>query len=157
MAVISKCGDLTDFNSHTILVYLDATGSDPVGQESCRNISNGHLSLSSDYEPETISIQVLPEETFTAPDRIHTDDPKFQCSECPKSFVHKLSLVKHQRIHTVERPFSCSECGKCFSQKSDFVKHPRIHTGKKPFSCSESGKCFTQKPHLVRHQMIHKH
>ncbi|XP_073529669.1 uncharacterized protein [Phyllobates terribilis] len=110
-------------------------------------------------------------------EKIDKDKIPFSCSECGKSFLGEINLVRHQVIHIEEKPwpwlrkkptpvdyprnemgerlFSCSECGKCFTKSAKLTDHLRTHTGEKPFPCSECGKCFRNKSGLVKHQRIH--
>ncbi|XP_077138171.1 uncharacterized protein LOC143804196 isoform X2 [Ranitomeya variabilis] len=110
-------------------------------------------------------------------EKIDKDKIPFSCSECGKSFMGEINLVRHQVIHIEEKPwpwlrkkptsvdyprnelgerlFSCPECGKCFSKSAKLTDHLRTHTGEKPFPCSECGKCFRNKSGLLKHQRIH--
>ncbi|XP_053148292.1 zinc finger protein ZFP2-like [Hemicordylus capensis] len=86
---------------------------------------------------------------------IHTDEKKYACSVCGKSFSHSSRLICHQRIHTGEKPYQCLVCGRRFSQNSQLTSHQRIHTGEKPYQCSVCGKSFCQNSQLTSHQRIH--
>ncbi|XP_061885062.1 zinc finger protein 239-like isoform X2 [Entelurus aequoreus] len=85
----------------------------------------------------------------------HTDNTRWTCPHCDKTFNHRSSLEIHMRTHTGEKPFSCSICGVCFTQNGRLKVHMRIHTGDKPFSCSSCGKGFIQNTDLEVHMRIH--
>ncbi|XP_069511446.1 zinc finger protein 1 homolog isoform X2 [Ambystoma mexicanum] len=79
----------------------------------------------------------------------------FHCTECNKSFIQKVHLIRHQRTHSGERPFHCTECEKSFSQKHHLLGHLRTHSGEKPFQCTKCMKSFSWKEGLYRHQRTH--
>ncbi|XP_061525889.1 zinc finger protein 25-like [Phycodurus eques] len=85
----------------------------------------------------------------------HTDNKRWKCSQCEKTFANKSTFKQHVRTHTGEKPFSCSDCGQRFSLKERLKRHTRTHTGEKPFSCSVCGQRFTQKGALKRHTRTH--
>ncbi|XP_061742719.1 zinc finger protein 892-like [Nerophis ophidion] len=85
----------------------------------------------------------------------HSDNTRFKCSHCDKTFKHRWSLKIHTRIHTGEKPFSCSVCGKSFAQRTYLKVHMSTHTGEKPFICSECGKGFATKSALKGHTRTH--
>ncbi|XP_075043471.1 oocyte zinc finger protein XlCOF8.4-like isoform X2 [Mixophyes fleayi] len=150
-----------------------------------RNISEGHLILSTGFEIEddnitqdfpgeiliTRNIQLIrhsadkssdpsnPEDCSASKDIVTHSTFHKDDTKFPysgeKCYTQKSKLVKNQRTHTDGKPFPCSECGKCFTQKSNLIRHQRTHTGEKPFPCSECGKCFTQKSNLMKHQRSH--
>ena len=70
--------------------------------------------------------------------------PAFQCYMCPRTFIHKNSLVYHIRGHTGERPHQCTQCGKAFYAASALKVHLRLHSGEKPYKCEDCGKFFRQ-------------
>jgi uncharacterized Zn-finger protein len=60
----------------------------------------------------------------------HRGEAVFQCSFCPRSFVHRASLKKHQRRHLGERPYQCHPCRKSYGLLSVLKKHQKAHERK---------------------------
>lgn len=115
-------------------------------------------------KPETIPIgekpsdsgEIFPQSSsLVVPERNHTGDRRFKCSECGKSFNQKRYLTGHKRIHKGETPYKCSDCGRSFNRKWNLIAHKRIHSGENPYKCSDCGKTFSQKGNLMTHVRIH--
>uniref|UniRef100_A0A182LXE0 C2H2-type domain-containing protein n=1 Tax=Anopheles culicifacies TaxID=139723 RepID=A0A182LXE0_9DIPT len=65
---------------------------------------------------------------------LHSTDLLFECKLCSKKFAVVEKLKIHQRVHTGERPFECSFCPRTFLHFSDRKRHEMaIHTGERPF------------------------
>ncbi|XP_063305514.1 zinc finger protein 271-like [Pelobates fuscus] len=86
--------------------------------------------------------------------RSHSEEKRYLCIDCGKSFTRKSSLIVHQRIHTGEKLFMCTECGKRFGLKSSLVRHQRIHSTEF-FTCTECGKSFREYTKFLQHQASH--
>lgn len=52
---------------------------------------------------------------------------KFICSNCPRKYVHKTSLLKHLKFECGVNPkFFCLFCKKYFKQPSNFKMHMAV-------------------------------
>ncbi|XP_075062431.1 uncharacterized protein LOC142151049 [Mixophyes fleayi] len=124
-----------------------------------RNISDGKLILSTDFETEDNNItQDSPggnHTTLNIHPILHRADKSSDQSNHEEYSLDNIDTVTHSTAPTDEKIFPCSECGKCFTHKSHLIEHQRTHTGETRFTCSECGKCFTRKFSLVAHQRIH--
>lgn len=113
---------------------------------------------------------------------IDSNQDKFTCHICNRSFFHKGTLTNHMKSHKsnycniCKQNFphnqldshicvppvashriskSCEICGKVFANPSALRIHYVVHTGEKPYRCSICGKGFTQKGNLKCHLRIH--
>ncbi|XP_028823667.1 zinc finger protein 2 homolog [Denticeps clupeoides] len=87
--------------------------------------------------------------------RRHTEQKRYCCGLCGRSFSHAGDFKKHKRVHTGEKPYCCVVCGKRFSQSGYLKIHQRYHTGERPYSCSQCGKRFSHSSNLKKHQQTH--
>lgn len=84
---------------------------------------------------------------------IHTDSPKFQCSECEKVFDADDKLKKHAVRHSNERPYKCHICGKTYKSDWYFKVHQRVHANHK---CGKCGKTCSGEAELIAHLKEHE-
>ena len=57
--------------------------------------------------------------------KTYHEDPKLQCSYCPKIFRWPKELLRHERMHRGEKPFSCSMCSSSFALLPDLRQHEK--------------------------------
>ena len=55
----------------------------------------------------------------------HSDERKFQCPFCPKTFKTSVQLAGHKNTHT--KPFSCQICKRPFSSLYAVKNHMETH------------------------------
>lgn len=94
-----------------------------------------------------------------------SDENKFQCRQCSKTFALQRLLNRHMKCHSDIKRYLCTFCGKGFNDTFDLKRHTRTHTGVRPYKCNLCEKSFTQrcsleshclKVHGVQHQYAYK-
>lgn len=87
--------------------------------------------------------------------KIHTERTPFECEECPKKFVRRITLIEHvmKKHKNQDIPLKqlCSVCGRGFRGKAEIRRHMRSHTGEKPFPCTLCDKRYREAKALRRH------
>src|SRR5699024_8437087 len=54
-----------------------------------------------------------------------------QCDKCGKCYASKATLRVHAKVHSeMKQQFTCAHCPKSFLYKHYLAKHERTHTGK---------------------------
>lgn len=86
-----------------------------------------------------------------------TDELRFMCNYCPRSFYMLTLKLLHEKQHRDKNvDLLCQFCKREFVNLHGLVKHEQNHTKKKPFECQICWGKFGSKRTLVRHQqMIH--
>ncbi|XP_055639127.1 zinc finger protein 678-like [Toxorhynchites rutilus septentrionalis] len=87
--------------------------------------------------------------------RMHSEQKKYKCPDCDRSFSQSNNLVYHMRKHTGEKPFACDKCDKRFICKSHLLSHARSHVNDQPFQCEFCSKRFNQACNLTKHRRLH--
>uniref|UniRef100_A0A182N5W2 C2H2-type domain-containing protein n=1 Tax=Anopheles dirus TaxID=7168 RepID=A0A182N5W2_9DIPT len=87
--------------------------------------------------------------------KIHSESPKFACTECGRAFVQKINLIQHHKTHLSERPFQCDQCSKSFCEKAHLQRHLNYHSQERPYRCELCGKCYKTERCLKVHSAVH--
>ncbi|XP_053398814.1 myoneurin-like [Mercenaria mercenaria] len=82
---------------------------------------------------------------------IQTEEGRFVCKICQKSFQLQRLLNRHLKCHSDVKRYLCTFCGKGFNDTFDLKRHTRTHTGVRPYKCDSCGKSFTQRCSLESH------
>ena len=77
----------------------------------------------------------------------------FKCNICNRAFTKKYYLSGHIWLHTESKSYRCSECPKVFMHKSSMVAHENTHYG--GFKCSLCDRRCSSKSELKRHFAMH--
>ncbi|XP_040434734.1 zinc finger protein 366-like [Falco naumanni] len=86
---------------------------------------------------------------------VGSEQKRWQCPMCEKSYTSKYNLVTHILGHSGIKPHACTRCGNFFKQLSHLHMHMLTHQGTRPHKCQVCHKAFTQTSHLKRHMMQH--
>ncbi|XP_070500995.1 zinc finger protein 84-like [Chironomus tepperi] len=91
--------------------------------------------------------------------RKHTDDRRYGCDKCDKSFLYSDAVKWHQiRVHKEPPPFVCNLCHKKFIHYKTYETHIKEHdeeTGSLSVTCPICKKKISEKRHLPRHIRTH--
>ncbi|XP_052863393.1 zinc finger protein 3 homolog [Anopheles cruzii] len=87
--------------------------------------------------------------------KIHSDNPKFACGECGRTFVQKINLIQHCKTHIGLRPYQCGQCDKSFCEKAHLQRHLNYHSDERPYRCDSCGKCYKTERCLKVHSAVH--
>ncbi|KAG8432077.1 hypothetical protein GDO86_018828 [Hymenochirus boettgeri] len=80
-----------------------------------------------------------------------TDERRFKCNQCERSYRHAGSLLNHRKTHSTG-VYKCPDCHKEFFNLLALKNHLRIHR----YPCPECGKAFRISSHLATHRKIHE-
>ncbi|KAK1802647.1 hypothetical protein P4O66_004293 [Electrophorus voltai] len=87
--------------------------------------------------------------------RTHVEGKCYQCPHCNCGFRCSTSLAIHQQIHTGEKRYHCSRCDQSFGHSGNLKKHWQVHAGEKPHLCTVCRKMFSQLSVLKINQRMH--
>ncbi|XP_020390602.2 transcription factor E4F1 isoform X3 [Rhincodon typus] len=82
---------------------------------------------------------------------ILTDEGRFICQVCEKTFKTAVILKAHMVTHSDKKAFKCKICGMAFRTKGSLVRHNRRHTDERPYKCRMCGMSFRESGALTRH------
>ncbi|XP_078414622.1 transcription factor E4F1 isoform X2 [Cetorhinus maximus] len=82
---------------------------------------------------------------------ILTDEGRFVCQVCEKTFKTAVILKAHMVTHSDKKAFKCKICGMAFRTKGSLVRHNRRHTDERPYKCRMCGMSFRESGALTRH------
>uniref|UniRef100_A0A336N6E3 CSON007547 protein n=1 Tax=Culicoides sonorensis TaxID=179676 RepID=A0A336N6E3_CULSO len=85
---------------------------------------------------------------------IQHSEKKFKCHLCSEyQTVNKQCLVNHIRIkHSEEKRFACEVCEKSFKLKNTLMNHLRQHSKEQPYSCEFCSRKFTSSGNFYAHR-----
>ncbi|KAL6794265.1 hypothetical protein J3E68DRAFT_437429 [Trichoderma sp. SZMC 28012] len=87
---------------------------------------------------------------------IHTDSPRYVCSECDKRFATLGDLHVHEMVHSEDRPYKCDDCDAAFKTSSNLQQHQKlVHSEDKAYKCDDCDAVFKTPSRLKEHQMVH--
>ncbi|XP_070575347.1 zinc finger protein SNAI2-like [Ptychodera flava] len=145
-------------------------------------LENNHISPPPPHSP-TAPVG-SPAEKFGRKRLSNGEQPRYQCTECNKSYSTFSGLTKHKQFHCVTQtkksfsckycekeylslgalkmhirthtlPCKCKICGKAFSRPWLLQGHIRTHTGEKPFACTYCNRAFADRSNLRAHLQTH--
>lgn len=87
--------------------------------------------------------------------KLFSDEKKFKCTECDRSFRQKAHLTTHKLTHTGEKNITCQYCNQKFARQSDFKQHEYRHTRALIYKCEQCGKEFFKQQNYKKHLLIH--
>ncbi|XP_035611186.1 oocyte zinc finger protein XlCOF6-like isoform X2 [Oncorhynchus keta] len=116
---------------------------------------NGRKIFSCSSCPEILKTR----EGLSYREETHSEERKYSCETCSKTFLTTVSLKTHMMSHK-EKDHSCTVCSQHFSHAPALRKHMLVtHPGEMPEKhciCSVCGRCFTKRNNLYKHMRTHK-
>lgn len=92
------------------------------------------------------------DEDWLADDNEDSEEPKFKCNVCSKSYATQKGLKNHSQVH--DKNHKCPTCHKLFYKLKNMENHKKIHAAK-PHACQLCHASFTKAQGLVRHSKCH--
>ncbi|XP_053374494.1 zinc finger protein 567-like [Mercenaria mercenaria] len=87
--------------------------------------------------------------------QIHIKERNILCPVCPMKFKYAAVLKVHLKTHSDQKPHNCEQCGKKFKRADLLTTHKKYHMEEKPFPCPECSKTFKVKQDMKQHFKIH--
>jgi KRAB domain-containing zinc finger protein len=106
-------------------------------------------------EPEVEFVLILPPRQVKVEkfEEKETDEKKFQCQQCSKSFEKPKNLYQHKQTHKPKT--KCQVCSKEISTQT-FKAHLKKHQFMQNFNCDHCSAGFVFKGDLVQHMWKHR-
>lgn len=84
---------------------------------------------------------------------IHSNERKYKCKECGKTFRQNAHLKTHLKTHGIgiDTWHVCTICDKRFYSRGNLTVHMWVHKAGHPFQCSECGKGYARKNKMEAH------
>ena len=87
----------------------------------------------------------------------HAGTPTYKCDECGEMFVTNDAKCKHvKNKHSNEKKFHCDICGKSFKASEVFKHHQEIHENERKYICKLCGKGFNSPGSIWKHRAVHE-
>lgn len=84
---------------------------------------------------------------------LHTERCRFVCDQCGAAFHAFTTLKDHcNSVHSEDRRFCCATCKKTFKLQNDLRRHIRSHSDMRPFKCRYCNQAYKRASHLTRHE-----
>ena len=108
-------------------------------------------------EEKQITTKIVLTDNLTVPAATEnqSENRRYTCQYCSKTFQKMHYLRIHAKLHTTARPFDCVLCKRTFKTKQCLKRHMISHSEDKPYSCTICEKRFSNKDYLPTHMLIH--
>lgn len=141
---------------HHIVEEYQNSMSPTHSHSSLNSLSSSRSSMSPASTTSSITYETNTEHSVI----IKSDMPRYQCSDCSKSYSTYSGLTKHKQFHCQASPnnqapksFKCQFCDKTYTSVGALKMHIRTHT--KPCKCHLCGKAFSRPWLLQGHIRTH--
>jgi KRAB domain-containing zinc finger protein len=134
---------------------------EPVCDDNDRTKSVDCIENNINKEPEVEFVLILPLRQVKVEkveeEKVHSEtqsnEKKFQCQQCPKSFEKRKNLYMHERSHS--RKVKCYICSKEV-KRTRLKVHLKRHETIDKFKCDHGSAGFVTKSELTQHMKIHR-
>ncbi|XP_059615366.1 zinc finger protein 26-like [Phlebotomus argentipes] len=87
--------------------------------------------------------------------KAESEEKKFKCSVCARTFAKSSYLGAHFRSHNPHKPYKCNICEKNFTLASLLQKHITSHFSQRTVPCSYCPKKFKTREAVAKHMKVH--
>ncbi|KAJ3040152.1 hypothetical protein HDV00_011372 [Rhizophlyctis rosea] len=121
-----------------------------IRNNSITSISSSITSTAPSYHHTKPSSKTAPPPTTTSPKQPQPAKPHPYHCPCGRTYQTLGGLRAHTKLHNQPRSFHCPSCPKSFLRKQDLKRHEVTHAERRPFGCG-CGVRFTRSDALQRH------